>query len=163
MKIKSEKIKLTLISIGSIIAISSPIVIVGSIFIYDQFKVSPEQNILNNFFNQNEQIIFKKEVFTISQPNEDAQGNFVVQNVKKNNIIFGESKKLNNYSYDIEILSVIPNTSNGTLRFNYKIYSLLNPSIKIEKTSEVYSQFLNQNSKFENFFNVLKMKNNIDL
>ncbi|MDK2819310.1 MAG: hypothetical protein KFW07_00580 [Mycoplasmataceae bacterium] len=155
MKIKSEKIKLTLISIGSIIAISSPVIIIGSIFAYNQSRTSPEQNLLNNFFNQNEQIIFRKDVFTISQPTEDQQGNFVVQNVKKNNIIFGESKKLNNNAYDIEILSIIPDVSNGTLRFTYKVFSLLNPLIKITKTSEVYSQFLNQNSKLEDFFKVL--------
>ncbi|MGL6125288.1 MAG: hypothetical protein ACRC1F_02225 [Metamycoplasmataceae bacterium] len=149
-KITRERMKLTFVGLGTIIAVGTPAIIVGSIFALNNNE-SVEKTNLVNFYKQHEGTLFDRNNFNISQPNPTTDGRFLVENVSINNIIFLPLQNLRNYSYNIEIIEIIPNISQGTLQFKYKVFSIINPSIEITKISESYIGFFDNFQNFQLF------------
>lgn len=141
MKIKNEKLKLSLIGLGVLVAVSTPAIIIGSIYAYNSAKVSPLLSELNKFYNSEKANLFNKLNFRISAPAQSDDGKFYVKNLILENVIFEKKENLKNYSYNIEITSITPNESAANFTFDYMVSSLKDPAIKIRKTSEVYSEF----------------------
>lgn len=134
---KKQKINLALITLGSAAAIATPAIIVGSIYAYNNNKVPIEQTNLIKFYDEEEGSLFSDINFKIIQSNA-VDGRYLVSDITINNIAFIETEKLNNFSYNIEILQVFPDPETGTLKFSYKISSINNESIQIIRESIWY-------------------------
>ncbi|MGL5205539.1 MAG: hypothetical protein ACRC7B_01335 [Metamycoplasmataceae bacterium] len=146
-----NKIKLALITMGSAIAVGAPIIIIGSIYAFDEISVSTEQEALNKFYDQEAGSLFYKSNFTISQPTPSPEGKFLVENVIIDNIQFSKIVNLNNSLYDLEIIEIIPNNEKATLKFMYKVFLISDSSVNITKESEEYTGYFDSFQKFQSF------------
>lgn len=146
MKIKNEKIKIMLISLGVLVAVSTPAIIVASTYAYQSFLVSGQLSNsiskLESFYNDKKILLFTGTNFKITEPQKADNGKFYAKNLTKDNIIFEKINYLKNFSYDFEFVKINQNID-GSFTFDYIIYSVANPSVKIEKTSDIYYSFVN--------------------
>ncbi|MGL4252150.1 MAG: hypothetical protein ACRDCJ_01730 [Metamycoplasmataceae bacterium] len=150
-KIGKHKAKLALITLGSAIVVGAPIIIVGSIYAFNEISVSPELERLTKFYDQEAGSLFSPINFTISQPIPSPEGKFLVENVTTDNIQFLKMENLNNSLYGLEITSIIPNVEEATLNFRYKVFLISDPSVNITKESEKYYGFFDIFQKFQFF------------
>ncbi len=149
MKIKS---KIGLIVLGSSMAILSPVIILSFIQLPNIIKKSPIQVELEKFYNSNKAIIFAKDNFTISQP--EPEGNkYLVKNIDFQNIILNEIQNLNNSSYGFEVTKIHPSKTEANFTFDYIVFSLKDKKFKLDGTSAVYSQYMQQDGEMKNFSN----------
>ncbi|MGL5732847.1 MAG: hypothetical protein ACRCXE_02150 [Metamycoplasmataceae bacterium] len=150
-KIGKHKAKLALITLGSTIAVGAPVIIMGSIYAFNEIAVSPEQENLNKFYDQQAGSLFSPVNFTISQPSPSPEGKFLVENVTLDNIQFSKIENLKNSLYDLEIIKINPNVDEATLKFRYKVSLISDPSVQITKESETYDGFFDSFQKFQIF------------
>ena len=148
---KNKNTKLALITLGSIIVIGTPAIVIGSIYAYNTSKMTPQEKDLIDFFEAEESSLFQKNNFIISEPEPNLSGQHLVENVVTKNITFSKENQLKNYSYKIEITKVIPTSQSRTLVFDYVIYSIIDPSVKISKVSQFYSEYMDSFDKYKQF------------
>ncbi|MGL5617842.1 MAG: hypothetical protein ACRCWU_02150 [Metamycoplasmataceae bacterium] len=149
--IGKHKTKLALITLGSIMAVGAPMIIMGSIYAFNEISISPKQENLNKFYEQEEGSLFSPINFTISQPSPSPEGKFLVKNVTIDNIEFSKIENLKNSLYNLEIIKITPNVDEATLKFSYKVSLILDPAVNITKESETYNGFFDNFQKFQIF------------
>ena len=118
-----------------------------------QKKVAKFLAIKSNWliFNEQEGRLFDQSNFYISTPKK-TNDKYLVEGVAIDNVIFSERSELINFKYNIEIVEVLPDSLNSTLKFKYKIYSIIDPSVEIIKESNSsYSVFRNNVGENELF------------
>ncbi len=148
---KNKKIELSLITFGATLVIGMPIIIVSSLYAEESRKIPSNQIKLTNFYNEQEGRLFDQSNFYISTPKK-TNDKYLVEGVAIDNVIFSERSELINFKYNIEIVEVLPDSLNSTLKFKYKIYSIIDPSVEIIKESNSsYSVFRNNVGENELF------------
>ncbi len=148
---KNKNTKLALITLGSIIAIGTPAIVIASMYAYNSNKMTPEEKKIIDFFNAEESSLFQKNNFVISEPEPNLNGQHLVENVVVKNITFSKENELKNRSYNIEITKVTPVSQNSTLTFDYTIYLITDPSVKISRVSEFYSEYTDSFEQYKPF------------
>ncbi|MGL5204631.1 MAG: hypothetical protein ACRC9F_00650 [Metamycoplasmataceae bacterium] len=149
--ISKRKAKLALITLGSVVAIGSPIIIMGSIYGFNEASTSTQQSNLNKFYDEMAGSLFSPINFAISQPTPTSDGKFLVENVITDDVRFLKIENLNNSLYDLEIIKIIPDVNDATLKFTYKISLISDSTVQITKESETYIGFFDSFQKFHNF------------
>ena len=138
---KNKNTKLALITFGAVVAVATPAIVIGSIYAYNTNKMSTAEKQLISFFDKEEASLFEKNNFVISEPEVSLNGQYLVDNISTNNVTFSKQTELNNYSYNIEITKININSKEANLSFEYVVSLITDSTVKITKTSQVYSEY----------------------
>jgi hypothetical protein len=138
---KNKNTKLALITFGAVVAVATPAIVIASIYAYNTNKMSTAEKQLISFFDKEEASLFEKNNFVISEPEVSLNGQYLVDNISTNNVTFSKQTELNNYSYNIEITKININSKEANLSFEYVVSLITDSTVKITKTSQVYSEY----------------------